>query len=207
MNELSDSWNAFSPDIASKYLKTYGSPSITSKTLLVEILREYTAQLKRPSLIDLGCGNGQLCGFFDGKRYLCDYTGVDFSDVLLEAGRNASPHAKFVKDDVNTLAGVSGRFDIALFSHVVELLISPEASIARASQLADLVVIRFYEPPEFDMDSLELRWLDVGSEKQVPYLRRKMSRDYYRLILARVGCKRVDIFHDSSKDQIHVLVF
>lgn len=207
MNELSDSWNAFSPDIASKYLKTYGSPSKTSKQLLLDILRQYTAQLNRPKLIDLGCGNGQLCEFFDEKGYLCDYTGVDFSDVLLDAGRNSSPHAMFIKDDVNSLAGVSGKFDVALYSHVVELLTSPEASLARARNLADLVVIRFYEPPEFDMDSVELRWLDIGSEKQVPYLRRKMSRDYYRLILARLDCKRVDIFRDSSKDQIHVLVF
>lgn len=207
MSGLSDSWNAFSPDVASKYLKTYGHPSTTSKQLLVDVLRQYTSHLKRPRLVDLGCGNGQLCEYFDEKDYLCDYTGVDFSDVLLEAGRKVLPRASFVKDDVNTLDQTSGKFDVALYSHVVELLTSPEASLAAARKLADLIVIRFYEPPEFDMDSVELRWLDIGSEKQVPYLRRKMSRDYYRLILTRIGCKRVDVFRDSSKDQVHVLVF
>ena len=52
-----------------------------------------------------------------------------------------------------------------------------------------------------------LRWLDVGADKQVPYLRRKMSRDYYRLILSRLGCSKVDIYRDTTKDQIHVLHF
>lgn len=173
----------------------------------MDILRQYTAHLKRPKLIELGCGNGQLCEYFDEKGYVCDYTGVDFSDILLEAGRKTLPHARFIKDDVNMLVRVSGKFDVALYSHVVELLVSPEASLVSTRKLADLIVIRFFEPPVFDIDAVELRWLDVGSEQQVPYIRRKMSRDHYSLILARLGCKRVDVFHDSSKDQIHVLVF
>jgi hypothetical protein len=49
--------------------------------------------------------------------------------------------------------------------------------------------------------------MDVGGEA-VPYLRRKMSRDYYRLILAKAGCREVDVYRDeSSKDQIHLLRF
>jgi hypothetical protein len=39
-------------------------------------------------------------------------------------------------------------------------------------------------------------------------LRRKMSRDYYRLILSRIGCRQVDLYDDeTSKDQVHVLRF
>lgn len=207
MSKLSDSWNAFSPAIASQYLKTYGHPSVSSKALLLDVVRQLTKKLTRPRLLDLGCGNGQLGEFFVEKGFDCDYTGVDFSDVLLEAGCHALPDAKFIKDDVNTLTSISGSFDIALYSHVVELLSAPEESFAAARRIAKKVVIRFYEPPEFEMDSVELRWLDVGSDKQVPYLRRKMSRDYYRLILARLDCKSVDIYRDVSKDQVHVLHF
>lgn len=207
MSNLRDSWNAFSPDVASRYLKTYGHPSASSKALLVDVLRQYTNKNPRPSVIDLGCGNAQLGEYFVEQRLDCEYTGVDFSDVLLEAGRLALPSANFIKDDVNELSTVTGHYDVALYSHVVELLSAPEDSLAAAKRLASLVIIRFYEPPEFDRDSIELRWLDVGSEKQVPYLRRKMSRDYYRLILSRLGCQSVDIFRDTTKDQIHVLKF
>ncbi|EIJ45206.1 hypothetical protein GWL_46460 [Herbaspirillum sp. GW103] len=49
--------------------------------------------------------------------------------------------------------------------------------------------------------------MDVGQKEQVPFIRRKMSRDYYRLILARIGCKNVDIYRDTTKDQVHVLTF
>jgi len=207
MSKLSDSWNAFSPEIASQYLKTYGHPSVSSKALLLDVVRQLTKQIKRPRVIDLGCGNGQLGEYFVQKDFDCNYTGVDFSDVLLEAGFHALPHAHFVKDDVGTLASVTGSFDIALYSHVIEILASPEESLAAAKRISDKVVIRFFEPPDFEIDSVELKWMEVGSEKPVPYLRRKMSRDYYRLILSRLGCKSVDVYRDTTKDQVHVLHF
>jgi hypothetical protein len=70
------------------------------------------------------------------------------------------------------------------------------------------VLIRFFEPPEFDVDTVELREMDVGGDRKVPYLRRKMSRDFYRLILANLGVSRVEIFQaDGDKDQLHVLHF
>ncbi len=207
MSQLSDSWNSFPPEVAAQYLKTYGHPSVSSKALLVDVLRQLTAKVATPSIIDLGCGNAQLGEYFSEQDYQCAYTGVDFSDVLLDAGRRALPNAKFVKDDVNTLEQIKGRYDVALYSHVVELLSAPEDSLAAARRVADVIVIRFYEPPEFDRDSIELRWLDVGADKQVPYLRRKMSRDYYRLILSRLGCSKVDVYRDTTKDQIHVLHF
>jgi ubiquinone/menaquinone biosynthesis C-methylase UbiE len=207
MKSLSDSWNAFSPEVAAQYLKTYGHPSVSSKALLVDVLRQYTANAKVPKVIDLGCGNAQLGEYFIEKDFRCDYTGVDFADVLLDAGRKALPSSQFIKDDVNTLTRVSGEYDVALYSHVVELLSAPEDSLSAARRLSDLVVIRFYEPPEFESDVVEMLWMDVGAEKSVPFLRRKMSRDYYQLVLSRIGCKRVDVYRDTSKDQVHVLTF
>lgn len=207
MINLSDSWNAFSPEIASQYLKTYGHPAVSSKALLVDVLREATRHIRKPSVIDLGCGNAQVGEYFVDQGFDCAYTGVDFSDVLLDAGRCALPTATLIKDDVNSLSAVKGHYDVAFYSHVIETLSAPEDSLAAARGLANTVVIRFFEPPEFPRDSVELRWLDVGSDKQVPYIRRKMSRDYYRLMLARLGCKSVDIYRDVSKDQIHLLRF
>jgi hypothetical protein len=107
-----------------------------------------------------------------------------------------------------TLEGVEGRWDVAVFSHVIEILSGPEDALRAARDRAEFVAIRFFEPPEFDTDVVELRHMEVGEGRMVPYLRRKMSRDHYRLILSRIGCRRVELYRDDmSKDQVHLLRF
>jgi ubiquinone/menaquinone biosynthesis C-methylase UbiE len=207
MTLLQDSWNSFSPKVAKEYLKTYGSPSVSSKHLLLDVLRRVSARISNPKIIDLGCGNCQLAEFFKAQNFSCRYTGVDFSEVLLGAAKSAMPEISLIKSDVNFLSEVSGSYDIAIYSHVLELLSAPEDSLFAAKNLSKIIVIRFYEPPEFDRDSVELRWLDNGSDSRVPYIRRQLSKDYYSLILSRIGCTKVEIYRDIDKDQIHVLSF
>jgi hypothetical protein len=48
--------------------------------------------------------------------------------------------------------------------------------------------------------------MDVGGPEQVPYLRRKLSRDAYRLALAKIGASLVDVYRDElSTDQVHLV--
>ena len=48
--------------------------------------------------------------------------------------------------------------------------------------------------------------MEIGDGTTVPYLRRKIARDSYRLMLARLGCTAVDVYRDEgSVDQVHVL--
>jgi SAM-dependent methyltransferase len=211
MNDrLEQSWGSLTPGRAREYLRSFGAPSDGSKRLLVEVLDRHAGG-RDLSLLDLGCGNGQLLETFreSGKEWA--YTGVDFSRPLLDAARETfddDARASFVHADVNTLEGVSGHWDVALYSHVLEMIGSPEGSLLQATALADAVAIRFFEPPEFDADLVELREMEVGDGATVPYLRRKMGRDHYRMILAKSGCKRVDVYRDeSSKDQVHLLHF
>jgi hypothetical protein len=107
---------------------------------------------------------------------------------------------------VNTLAGIEGRFDVAIYSHVLEIIGSPESSLLAAKALAGRIMIRFFEPPDAEHDLVELREMEIGDGSTVPYLRRTMGRDYYRLILAKLGCMQVDVYQDeTAKDQVHVL--
>jgi SAM-dependent methyltransferase len=208
MSKLQDSWNAFSPDISAAYLKTFGHPSLDSKQLLLDVLKE-AASGTRLALMELGCGNGQLAEYFFEQKLDCEYTGVDFSEPLLAAGRKVfagDARVRFVNDDVETLNGVSGRFDFVIYSHVIEMLASPERSLRAARQLADRIVIRFFEPPDFDTTTVELQEMNLG-KGPVPYVRWKMGRSYYRLILAELGATRVDIYRTATKDQVHVLHF
>jgi SAM-dependent methyltransferase len=206
MSKSSESWGAFSPEIAFSYLKTFGHAAPGSKQILLDVMRS-GAQKSVPSVLDLGCGNGQLYEYFKSQGWQCEYTGVDFSDALLEVARRHSPEATFLQGDVNQLSSlITRKFDYVIYSHVIEILESPELSLNEAKKATDRVLIRFFEPPEFEVDTVELREMDLGLGK-VPYLRRKMSRGYYQLILANAGCKRVDVYRDVSKDQVHVLYF
>lgn len=209
MDLLHRSWGSMTADRAAAYLKTYGAPAESSKRLLLEVLRESSTR-KCPSVLDLGCGNAQLLEYFCAEGYECNYTGVDISTPLLDAARAASPpsaEAQFVAGDVNSGEGISGHFDFAVYSHVLEMLSSPEGSLQAAKELADKIVIRFFEPPDGDVDIAEVRNMEVGDGTLVPYLRRSMSRDYYRLILSKLECTRVDVYLDDSTDQVHVLHF
>ena len=208
MDELATSWGALTPGRAREYLKTYGAPSKGSKELLVDLLPGL-APGGAPSVLDLGCGNAQLLEFLRERGFRGFYTGVDVSEPLLAVAREVFAHdegAAFVRADVNTLEGVTGRWDVALYSHVLEILASPEASLIAAARLADTIVVRFFEPPEFEVDTVELRTMEIGDGTTVPYLRRRMGRDYYRLVLAKLGCRKVDVYRDeTAKDQVHVL--
>ena len=204
MSILEDSWGAFTQKAAKDYLKSFGTPSMGSKLILFEVCKALS-EGKKVSVIDLGCGNANLAEYFVEKKLNFSYTGVVFSDALLDVAKEIYPAAEFIQDDVNSLGNVEKKYDIAVYSHVIEMLSSPERSLLAAQRFAKKIVIRFFEPPDFDVDSVELLDMDVGGEQRVPYLRRKMSKDYYRLILSKMGCTKVDIYRDQSKDQVHVL--
>jgi SAM-dependent methyltransferase len=207
---LTASWNAWTGRRARGYLRTEDAPSTGSRELLADVMRRLSG--RRPfRLLDLGCGNAQLYEYLKLVSLPCTYTGVDFSGPLLDAAREihaGDASASFVEADIATLSGVEGTWDFAVFSHVVEMLSAPEDALSAARQRASTILIRFFEPPDFDTDVVELRHMEVGDGRMVPYLRRKMSRDYYRLILSRIGCRHVDVYDDDmSKDQVHVLRF
>jgi SAM-dependent methyltransferase len=205
---LEKSWGSLTQERAAEYLRTYGAPSEGSKRLTAEVLADRFGA-KPFTLLDVGCGNAHVFGYLREAGLDVDYTGVDFSDPLLEVARSAlagDVGAALVKADANTLEGVDGHWDVALYSHVVEMLSSPEASLVAARRLADAILIRFFQPPEAEVDLVELREMEIGDGSTVPYLRRTMSRDYYRLILTKLGCTSVDVYRDeTSIDQVHVL--
>ncbi len=198
---LQDSWSAFSKESAETYLTGRGS-SADSKRILTEILKKEPRPL---SILDIGCGNAQLYGYFKEHDLACTYSGVDFSDPLLEAGQRAYPEITLLSDDVHTLAQVTGHYDVALYSHVIEMLESPEESLFHAKRLADKILIRFFEPPHFEFDRIEIKTMDEG-RGPVPYLRRKMGKSYYEEILKRLGMT-AKVYTSNAKDEIHVLTY
>lgn len=206
MSFLERSWSAFSDERAERYLVSDGSPSPESRDIVGDVLQKLASR-RGIAVLDLGCGNGWMYRYLAERQIPLRYTGVDFSEPLLNVARRLSPEAEFVRDDVEQLSTVRQSFDVVLYSHVLEMLGSPQAALLRAAELAPVVIIRFFNPPENDVDSVEIAEMDVGG-KTVPYLRRSMSHDYYRLLLASTGCSSVDVYHcEFSRDQVHVCSF
>jgi ubiquinone/menaquinone biosynthesis C-methylase UbiE len=203
---LKRSWNAFTREHAEGYLTSIGHPSLNSRRILADVV---LGMGRSVSVLDLGCGNANLLEYLRHRGLNGTYTGVEFSEPLLDAARSvfaSDAAARFVRADVNDLDGVSGSFDVAVYSHVIEMLGAPEQSLLASQRLARAIVIRFFEPPDHDFDSVEIREMEVGRDRTVPYLRRRMGRDYYRLVLARLGCEVVDVYQDEqARDQVHVL--
>jgi ubiquinone/menaquinone biosynthesis C-methylase UbiE len=203
-------WNAMTRQRAAEYLRTYGNPALGSREIVVDLLAR-AARGKPLAVLDLGCGNGALLEHLRAAGVRGRYVGVDFSEPLLEAGRIAfadDADASFVRDNVETLEQVDGGFDFAVYSHVLEILACPEASLRRSMELARKLMVRFFEPPVGALDKAEIHEMEVGDGTRHPYLRRTMSRDYYRLMLSHIGCTSVEVYRDlASTDQVHVLSF
>jgi len=52
------------------------------------------------SVLDVGCGPGDLCGYFRERGIDVDYTGVDIHPGMIERARRAWPGARFVERDI-----------------------------------------------------------------------------------------------------------
>ena len=207
MEIISKSWNSFNKEIASEYLKKFGTPAQGSNEIIKDIFPKLIKNKKSPSVLDLGCGNGNLYEYLNLSFKNIKYTGVDFSKPLIEAAKSFYKQVDFVLCDINNLSKkVKGNYDLIIYSHVIEMLQSPERSLFEAKKFSNLIIIKFFEPPNSLYDTVELREMDLGLGK-VPYIRRKMSKKYYQLILSNIGCKKVEIYQDKSKDQVHVLHF
>jgi SAM-dependent methyltransferase len=209
MSVLKDSWSAFSRDIAKVYLDGFGHPSEHSKLLVLSLLRE-TFEGRRFKIADFGCGNAHLYAFMKERGIACEYFGYDFSATLLAAARERfgqDPGCHLVEADIGDPTLAAEPCNVVLYSHVLEMLSSPERSLLAARRAAPLVMIRFFEPPVAEHDLAELLRMNIGGEP-VPYLRRTMSRDYYNMILSKLGCRSIEVHQvDGDKDQVHLLRF
>jgi SAM-dependent methyltransferase len=148
---LTRSWSAWSPSRALRYLRTEDAPSLGSRELLGDVLRGL-GRGDDVSILDLGCGNAQFYEYLKSEGVRCAYTGVDVSDPLLDAAHEIhgdDARATFLKADLMTLDGVVGHWDVAVFSHVIEILSGPEDALQAAKRRADVIAIRFFGPPEF----------------------------------------------------------
>lgn len=209
--KIEESWSAFSQETAKRYLIDFGKGAETSKILSYEVLKRYYPN--EISIIEFGCGNGQFIGSLIENYGLNNFTyiGVDFSESLLNAAKERfeqDSRLSFISQDIESFDANGISTDVCIFSHVVEILSCPEIALNTAKKISKKILIRWFEPPNHIYDTVELREMPVEEGKAVPYMRRKMSRNFYKMILKTIDCTKVDAFKDShSTDEVHLLHF
>lgn len=81
-------------------------------------------QGRRPAVLDLGCGTGELAPIFIKSGY--DYSGVDIEPERIEFARKTYPEGKFLVMDASKLRFPDGHFDQILVTGVLHHLSDDE---------------------------------------------------------------------------------
>lgn len=88
------------------------------------------SDLKGCSVLDVGCGFGDLYGFISGRGIRIDYTGVDISSEFIEIARRTYPDAKFFVADFEN-DPIPGEYDWAFAAGVFTIRISDNKTFTR----------------------------------------------------------------------------
>ena len=75
-----------------------GWASTYAQTLRYQVL-SMVGQLDGASVLDCGCGRGDLLRYFEEESIHCDYFGVDASEAMIEEARSNYPTQIFKKTD------------------------------------------------------------------------------------------------------------
>lgn len=79
------------------------------------------ADLNNKSVLDVGCGLGDLYKFFISKQIAVDYTGIDIVPVFVERARARFPDTDFRVADISVL---NEQYDYVLASGVLNLTVA-----------------------------------------------------------------------------------
>jgi len=110
-------WNHW--DLQHLQETTIGREALRRGEVVLSLLR--TLGLQRPRILEIGCANGWLA---EHLQKIGSVTGVDISDLAIEAARSRVPGAEFVAGDILRLNFPDGCFDVVVtletFSHVTD---------------------------------------------------------------------------------------
>ncbi|MDO8401209.1 MAG: class I SAM-dependent methyltransferase [Bradyrhizobium sp.] len=106
--------------------------------------------IPHPRLLDVGCGSGYYSEVFSTLlRDGVDYTGVDYSDAMIERARARYPSASFEVADATRLPYPDGAFDIVFNGVSLMHIIDYQAAIREAARVAARYCV-FHSVPVFD---------------------------------------------------------
>ena len=114
-------WSAGRDD----YFRKMAAPRLRVATFL-----DLIAERVPESLVDLGCGNGQLLGEIHRRHPTMRLTGIDFSEPQITLNRKRLPGISWLTVDLARPLGpgheLAGRFEAAVASEIIEHVETPE---------------------------------------------------------------------------------
>jgi SAM-dependent methyltransferase len=185
------------------------------------IVQSYLDQLKSgDSLLDVGCGNGRL---ISGLKQTIRYTGIDFSEKLLQEAQTLYPTSDFRFGDIvdetlwKNIDTYNALFCIAVLHHIPER--TQQLFILREMKrhtLADgflfLTVWNLWQERflQYHLDSINLkqsneRWVEIPFQKTQKRFCFQMDVPYLADLFKETGWDIDDIFyanHDGNRADI-----
>jgi len=67
-----------------------------------QVFYEYLKNENMPTILDVGCGVGDLYGFLKEKKFACYYKGIDIVPEMVSAAKQKFPGGEFVVADIMT---------------------------------------------------------------------------------------------------------
>lgn len=105
-------------DVASRGV---GWSSDTAQQVRFEKLCMLFEPGKKFSLLDYGCGRGDLLSYLDQYQFRCEYTGFDISKEMLAAARRRHPHGRFQDTPLNAdYVVASGTFNLKFHTSSIQ---------------------------------------------------------------------------------------
>jgi ubiquinone/menaquinone biosynthesis C-methylase UbiE len=93
--------------------------------------------LPRPTLLEVGCGGGYYSEVFETLlEGNVEYTGIDYSQAMIETARAAYPGRRFEHGDATALAFRDSAFDVVLNGVSLMHILDFEAAIAESRRVA-----------------------------------------------------------------------
>jgi len=83
--------------------------------------------LNEKSILDVGCGFGDLCGYVMSKGLSCEYTGIDIVPDLIEEGKQRFPHGEYILGDFDTHS-FDKQFDYIIASGIFNFKLLSESN-------------------------------------------------------------------------------
>jgi SAM-dependent methyltransferase len=83
------------------------------------------------SVLDVGCGFGDLWAYLQGQGIEVDYTGIDLSPELVAAGREQYPDLKLMEGDIFDLNPAPASYDFVLLSGALNENLNDDGAYAR----------------------------------------------------------------------------
>ena len=122
----------------SNYYPRYNQSWINATLRLIKTFVNPSKLLKKPKVLDIGCGRGEILRDLSKSGYDC--FGVDFDE---ECVKMSSAYAKVIHSDVTAMDEIfeNDFFDIVVMVHILEHTINPSEVIEKAKSITNKFIV------------------------------------------------------------------